>query len=125
MILIRRDKAEEALVEAQKEPHSFFNLYARYFALFALGSHDEANVLLKELEDTYGATEASNMADAYAFRGEIDTAFKWLDKAIEIKDPVLLDALNFPSFKILYADPRWAQLITKMNLPKDHGYALK
>ena len=54
---------------------------------------------MKELEDTYGGTEAANMADVYAFRGEIDTAFKWLDKAVEIKDPVLLDAMNYPSFK--------------------------
>jgi tetratricopeptide (TPR) repeat protein len=116
---------EEALVVAQKEPHAFFNLYARHFALFALDRQDEADILLKELEDTYGSVEAANMADAYAFRGEIDTAFKWLDKAVEIKDPVLLEAMNFPSFKILYSDTRWAQLIAKMNLPKDHGYPLK
>lgn len=80
---------------------------------------------MKELEDTYGGTEAANMADVYAFRGEIDTAFKWLDKAVEIKDPVLLDAMNYPSFKILYSDSRWAQLIAKMKLPEDHGYVLK
>ena len=125
MILISRDKAEEALAEAQKEPHAFFNLYARHFAIFALGKHDEADVLLKELEDTYGGTEAANMADAYAFRGDIDTAFKWLDKAVEIKDPVLIDGLNYPSFKILHSDARWAQLISKMNLPEDHGYLME
>ena len=125
MILISRDKPEEALVEAQKESHAFFNLYARHFALFALDRHDEADILLKELEDSYGGAEAANMADSYAFRGEIDTAFKWLDKAVEIKDPTLLEAMNFPSFKTLYSDPRWAQLIEKINLPKDHGYPLK
>lgn len=124
MILIERGQLEDALMEAKKEPHDFFNVYGRHFALFALGRTAEADVLLKELVDTYGATEASNIADAYAFRGEVDTAFKWLDKAVEIKDPVLLEALSFPSFKILRADPRWAQLINKIGLPKNHGYAM-
>ena len=52
-------------------------------------------------------------------------AFKWLDKAVEIKDPVLIDGLNYPSFKNRYADPRWGQLIAKMGLPEDHGYPME
>lgn len=35
MILIKRGKPEDALAEAQKEPHAFFNLYGWHFALFA------------------------------------------------------------------------------------------
>ena len=125
MILLARGEAEAALVEAEKEPHAFFKLYARHFALFALGRKAEADLLLNELEDTYGATEAANMADAYAFRGEIDTAFEWLNKAVALKDPVLIDGLNYPSFKKLYGDPRWGQLIAKMGVPKDHGYPME
>ena len=112
-------------MEAEKETHDFFNLYARNFALFSLGRTEEADVLLKELVDTYGGTEATNMADIYAFRGEIDTAFDWLNKAAAIKDPVLLEGLNFPSFKILHQDPRWQDLIEMMGLPEDHGYAME
>jgi len=44
-------------------------------------------------------------------------AFKWLDKAIEIKDTVLIDGLSYPLFKNRYADPRWGLLIAKMGLP--------
>lgn len=121
-ILIARGKPKEALVEAKKESNAFFNLYARNFALWALDRKEEANVVLQELINTYGATEAANMADIHAFRGEVDKAFYWLDKAIKLRDPVLLDALNYPSFKGLHKDPRWNEIISKIGLPEDHQY---
>ena len=70
----------------------------------------------------YSKTDPANLADLYAFRGEIDQSFYWLNKAVEIKDPVLLEALVYPSLKILHKDPRWNTLINNMGLPEYHGY---
>jgi TolB-like protein len=123
MVFLEQGDFEAALAENEKEPHPFFKLYGECFAYFKMGKIKEADLALAELEKTYGSTEATNMADIYAYRGEIDTAFKWLNKAFEIKDPVLIDGLDFPSFKNLHKDPRWGALIAKLDLPKDHGYA--
>jgi len=121
-IKIAQGDMEQAVIEADLEPNEFFSLYAKCFAYHAAGRNDEANALLEELISTYGGTEASNMADIHAFRGEYDIAFDWLNKAVALKDPVLLEILEYDSFKGMYSDPRWDQLIESMNLPSDHSY---
>ena len=90
-----------------------------------MGRLDEANVLFDEFKTSYGDTDPSNLADLYAFRGDYDNSFKELDRALEIKDPVLIEALTYPSFKPMHSDPRWKALISKIKLPKDHGYPLE
>ena len=119
---IAQGKLEEAIDAAEKERNPFFHLYAKCFAYHAAGQVEKANQFLEELELTYGKTEAANMADIYAFRGEIDEAFNWLFKAVEMRDPVILEILTYPSFNELYKDPRWDEIINKMNLPANHGY---
>jgi TolB-like protein/Flp pilus assembly protein TadD len=120
IVLIRQGKHLEALKEAEKEPNEFWNLYARTRALFVLDRKTEADSLLVQLIDEYSKFGASNIAEIYAFRGEIDNAFKWLNIAFEIPERTLLFNLNFPSFSNLYKDPRWNFFITKMNLPEGH-----
>ena len=119
-ILIWQGKYEEALKEAEKESNEFFNLYARNFAMFALGRHMEADNLLIQTIETYGNSHWSNIAEIYAFRREIDNAFKWLDIAFEQSDNNLIEAINEPTLSNLHNDPRWNVLLEKMKLPKDH-----
>ncbi len=73
----------------------------------------------------YSKTDPANLADLYAFRGDIDQSFFWLNRALEIKDPVLLEALMYPAFKPMYRDARWKTLINKMRLPENHGYPME
>jgi len=120
LALTRQGKRIEALKEAEKEPDEFWNLYARTKALFTLDRQKEADSLLVQLINKYSEFGASNIADIYAFRGEINNAFKWLNIAFELPERTLLFNINFPSFRILYNDPRWNVLLTKMKLPKDH-----
>ncbi len=119
-ILIGLGKYEEALEEAGKETNEFFNLYTRNLALFAMGKHVEADSLLIQMIETYGKTHLSNIAEIYAFRGELDNAFKWLDIAFEQSDNNLIEAINEPTFNNLHNDPRWQILLIKMKLPKGH-----
>ncbi len=116
---------EEALKEIEQESNEFFSLYGRNFVYFAMGRLDEANALFEEFKERYGATDPSNLADLYAFRGDYDSSFEELDRALEIKDPVLIEALTYPSFKPMHSDPRWKAFISKIKLPKDHGYPLE
>ena len=120
LALTSQDKHIEALKESEKEPNEFWNLYARSKALFTLGRQSEADSLLEQLIDRYSEFGASNIAEIYAYRGEINNAFEWLDIAYELPEKTLLFNLNFSSFSNLYNDPRWDAFIARMKLPKDH-----
>jgi len=119
-ILLRQGKKEASLMEAQKESNEFWNLYTTNFSEFALGENENTDSLFIEFINKYGASSPANLASLYAFRGEIDNAFVWLDMAYQKPDSELIDILNYPEFKTLYDDPRWDAFITKMDLPTDH-----
>ncbi|MCO4821111.1 MAG: tetratricopeptide repeat protein [Flavobacteriaceae bacterium] len=123
-VRIAQGRNDDALKEIEQEKHEFFSLYGLNFVYHALGNAKRSDELLEEFIIKYSETDPANLADLYAFRGDKEASFKYLNKALEIKDPVLLEALAFPSFKIMYDDPRWGEFINKLNLPEDHGYHL-
>ena len=121
-VRIAQGRYDEALKEIELETHEFFSLYGMNFVYFALGDTQRADELFEEFIKKYSDDDPANLADLYAFRGDKEASFKWLNRALEIKDPVLLEALAYPSFKIMHNDPRWRTFINKLNLPVDHGY---
>ncbi|MBT8182463.1 MAG: tetratricopeptide repeat protein [Eudoraea sp.] len=123
-IRLAQGRNDEALAEIEQEKHKFFSLYGRNFILYAMGRKTEADKLFTEFLEKYSATDPANTADLYAFRGNYDQSFKWLNKALEAKDPVLLEALTYPTFKAMYSDTRWKDFIHKIGLPENHGYPL-
>ncbi|MBT8184291.1 MAG: tetratricopeptide repeat protein, partial [Eudoraea sp.] len=123
-IRVAQRRYDDAWAEIAQEKHSFFNLYGRNFILYAQGKIPEADASFAEFLEKYGETDPSNVADLYAFRGDYDQSFNWLDKAFKAKDPVLIEALTYPSFEPMYKDDRWRDFIMKIGLPKDHGYRL-
>jgi len=125
LVFLAEGNNEEALKEIEQESNEFFSLYGRNFVYFAMGRLDEAKVLFDEFKERYGVTDPSNLADLYAFRGDYDSSFTELDRALKIKDPVLLEALTYPSFKPMHSDPRWKAFLSKIKLPKDHGFPLE
>ena len=124
-VLLAMGEKEEALKEFELETHEFFSLYGRNFIQYALGNTKEADKLFAEFLEKFSETDLANVADLYAFRGDYDKSFEWLNKAFENKDPVLLEALTYPAFKPMYSDARWKSFIEKLGLPEDHGYSVK
>jgi len=123
-ILLAKGNYQQALVEVEKDNDPFWNLYRKSMVVYALGRQDEANTLLKQLVDEFGNESWPNIAHVYAYRGEKDEAFKWLELAFDNRDSSLLEILNYPELKSLYGDPRWNAFINKLGLPKDHGFHL-
>ena len=58
-------------------------------AYHALGRKADSDAALAALIAKYEKDWAYNIAYVYAFRGEADKAFEWLDKAVEYGDPGL------------------------------------
>ena len=85
----------------------------------AVGKRNEALSIVKELESRYhnGQADASEVAAVYAGLGDKDLAFAWLDKAFLDHSSILVDVrVEFP-FASLHDDPRFNQLLKRMNMP--------
>jgi tetratricopeptide (TPR) repeat protein len=60
----------------------------------------------------------SDVAGLYAWAGEKAQALEWLEKALEVRDPNLPSMLNGdPTFETLRSDPRFQDLLRRMNFP--------
>ena len=57
------------------------------------------------------------MAEAYAWAGDRDRAFEWLDRGVARKDPGLAYVTYDPLLRDLRGDPRYGALLRKLNLP--------
>ena len=55
---------------------------------------------------------------AYAWRGDRDHAFEWLDRAYEQHTPELV-YIKYVLVQNLRGDPRYTALLKRMNLPVD------
>lgn len=123
-VFLAKGNLDEAKKEIQKETHEFFSLYGRNFIYFDKNNLKASEDLFNEFLEKFSKEDLANTADLYAYRGNYEKSFEYLNKAFENKDAVLIEALTYPSFKPMYSDPRWKQFIEKINLPDDHGFHL-
>jgi TolB-like protein/tetratricopeptide (TPR) repeat protein len=117
LVLLARSQAQPALEEFLKEPSDAARLTGSAMAYFALGRKaDSDGALAQSLKLKF--IFASGIAAVYAFRGESDEAFKWLDRAYAEKDPLLYGIKFRTEFDKLHDDPRYKAFLKKMNLPE-------
>lgn len=99
------------------EPHPFNRLFGQALAFHALGRKQEADAALAEMVATESEGAAYQIAEVYAFRGETDRAFHWLERAYTQRDGGLASMLGDPFLKNLERDPRYPAFLKKMRLP--------
>ncbi|HTF65111.1 MAG TPA: winged helix-turn-helix domain-containing protein [Edaphobacter sp.] len=116
-ILIAEGKPEQALVEIEKEPIEWGKFTGQPLAYHALGREQDSNAALAPLIAKYHTTAPYQIAQVYAYRGEADKSFEWLERAYEQRDPGLPEIKSNPLFKNLLHDPRYSDLLSKMHLP--------
>ncbi len=79
-----------------------------------LGRKAESDAALAELTRKYPRDGAYNIASVYAFRGESDRAFQWLDRAVEVQDPGLSQIAVDAPFAPIRFDPRWLPFLRRV-----------
>jgi TolB-like protein/Tfp pilus assembly protein PilF len=84
-------------------------------AYFGAGDWEAADRALASLEQRHAQDSAYLVALVHAWRGEVDDAFRWLDKAIEEKQSVL-GIRTEPFLRALHDDPRWEITLEKVGL---------
>jgi TolB-like protein len=116
--LLTDGKAEAALDEMEKEAEVDAKVAGLAIVYQALHRTKDADAALARLEAEYAGQDAKQITDYYAFRGQKDQAFKWLDRAYAQKDNGLYYIKGDPLMKNLEADPRYKAFLRKMNLPE-------
>mgnify|MGYP003390024514 CR=1 FL=1 len=82
------------------------------------GNKDKARSILRELEPKYERREllGREIAGIYVALGDYDTAFKWLDKDFAAKSSELASITSQQEFDPIRNDPRYSELLKRMNL---------
>jgi TolB-like protein/Tfp pilus assembly protein PilF len=88
-------------------------------AYYAMGRRAESDQAMRQLEAKAAAEEPYEVAEGRAYRGEIEEALKWLERAEVQKnvDMVVAGVKGDPAFAQYTGDPRYRAFLRKMNLP--------
>jgi TolB-like protein/DNA-binding winged helix-turn-helix (wHTH) protein/Flp pilus assembly protein TadD len=116
-ILLSEGRVQEARAEMENETGEWEKWAGEPLAYYTLGRREESDRALKKLIATYQNDCAFQIAEVYAYRGETDKAFEWLDRAYRQRDPGTPELKTDPLMRSLRQDPRFAELLGKMHLP--------
>jgi len=112
-------KFEEAAAEGQKDAADWARLLIVAMARWSQKRMPEANAALADLINNNADGAAYQIAEVYAYRGEKDQAFDWLERAHRQRDSGLVGLQSDPFLKNLHPDPRWNAFLHKMGLADD------
>jgi TolB-like protein/class 3 adenylate cyclase/Tfp pilus assembly protein PilF len=114
---LAQGRAGEALELAERESLPDFRLLGIAWVQHTLGNKDASDAALAQLIAAHSNEAAYQIAEACAWRGEIDRAFEWLARAYSQRDPGLVHTVSDSFFRPLHGDPRWLPFVKKMGFP--------
>jgi len=115
--LLRKGDAAGGLVQMRQEKTETWRTIGLPLAYCALGRKADADAAFAALIAKYEKDAPYNIAYDYAYCGEADRAFAWLDKAVAYQDPGLSFIVTEGLFDKIRHDPRWLPFLRKL------GYA--
>ena len=116
MIDLARGRPADALRDFRQESSPVLRLLGLTLAHHALGSRADAEAALSELVEKHASGGASQIARAYAFIGDADNAFAWLERADAERDPGLIELKAETLLRNLHGDPRWQLFLRRLGL---------
>ena len=95
--------------------HTLAYLFARS------GNRAEAVKILREIEEQEKTTYVPpcDLAQIHTALGNVDEAFRWLERAVEVRDADLFMTKVWPVWDPLRDDPRFDRLLRRLNLSGD------
>src|SRR5215813_27185 len=116
-IPIAEGKPQQALAEIDKETLDWAKLTGQALTYHVLGREHESDAAVSALIARYRTDASFQIAQVYAFRGQPDKSFEWLERGYKNRDAVLPDMKSDPLFKNLHSDARYTELLKKLHLP--------
>jgi TolB-like protein/Flp pilus assembly protein TadD len=117
LIAVLRGDGETALREAELEPNAGYRRFELALAHYARGDRPAADAALTELIVQDRNFQAYQIAEVYAWRGETEKAFEWLQIAFDNHDTGMLSLLIDPLMRGLRHDARYNGMLAKVGLP--------
>jgi TolB-like protein len=106
-------------------------LHGRALGLYAVGQMEEFQKVFAQLREEYsdpfpGAVVNSQgfIAEIYAWTGDKDAAFEWLERALREEGPMRFLHVN-PLYRNLHDDPRWLPLLEGIGQAPDQLAAIR
>jgi serine/threonine protein kinase/Tfp pilus assembly protein PilF len=123
LIECKLGKKEEGIAElrhAMDIAHSAWINSMLGWAYGQAGHEAEARRILAELQNDLdrGAASPTQIANVYTGLGDVDNAFKWLDRAVEVHDPGLVRMKMSSTLAPIRKDPRFKTYLTRVGLPQ-------
>ena len=123
--LMLRGDAAGALAEVEQETDEGWRMTGLPMAYHALGRKSDSDTALAALIAKHETDSSCDIAYVYAFRGEADQAFAWLDKAVAYHDPGLGEIVPQNLFDKIHSDPRWLPFVRKIGKAPDQLAKIK
>jgi len=111
-----RGEFDEALEAMQAEPNEDTRLVGLAMVYSAIGRRAESDAALKSLMEKFSSGDAYGIAEAHAYRKQIDDAFRWLDRAYRQHEAGMLGIKSDPLLRDLNSDRRFRTLLARMKL---------
>jgi serine/threonine protein kinase/Flp pilus assembly protein TadD len=121
---LKRGRNAEAIAAAEKAAdltnRAGITLGDLGYVYAATGKRAEAVAVIKELEVKYARKEAIGqyLSAVYVGLGDKDKAFEWLEKDFQARNGKLVEIRWQLQFEALRDDPRFKDLLKRMNLPE-------
>jgi TolB-like protein/DNA-binding winged helix-turn-helix (wHTH) protein/Flp pilus assembly protein TadD len=124
-VLLASNDPEAALAEFLLSTDEEFALKGRALSCHALNRTEEFEAAFEELRDRYGEQWPSEIAHVYAWTGDHDAAFEWLDKAVAINEIGIVNSRQVLWLTPLHDDPRWQEYLEKIGLSDEQVAAIQ
>lgn len=109
LALLSMGSPEAALEALEKElGDEEFRIKGMALALHDLGRQTEYEEAFTELRERWGEQWPSEIAQVYAWIGDADSAFAWLDQSIKQNEDGLASQFIVTLYQPIHKDPRWA-----------------
>ncbi|TDJ34322.1 MAG: tetratricopeptide repeat protein [Gammaproteobacteria bacterium] len=114
LALLAKGKTRAALKAMEQEAIEMYRLSGLAIAYHDLGQKNESDKFLAELIEEHAEDGSAEVASVFAWRGDNDDAFAWLEKARENNETSFANVASHYTFRTLHDDPRWQPFLAKM-----------
>ena len=114
LVLFDQGELEAAEEEFLQEPVRWVRDYGLILIQMQRGQRGAWEKPLADYIERNGAPRAAQFADLYAYSGDVDKAYEWLEIALEVRDAGLTVIRFNPILENARADPRWPEFEKKV-----------
>jgi len=116
LVELSRSHLDAASAQMAQESGEWYRLEGQAMVAFAAKRWRDSDAALKRLIDVHQQIAAVQIAQLYAYRGERDKAFEWLDRAAQQRDPGLVFFQTDVLFASLRGDARFEALRRRLHV---------